>query len=81
MIDGEPCYKSLSALPEIPEAVVIGGPSAATAGAVDECIALGLRKIWMHRSLDAGSVDETAVVKARNHGIAVIDGACPMMYL
>jgi predicted CoA-binding protein len=80
-IAGKPCFHSLSALPQAPEAVVIAGPAHATAATVKECIALGVSMIWMHRALDAGSVDDDAVLDARLHGITVIDGACPMMYL
>jgi predicted CoA-binding protein len=80
-INGEICYRSLEAIPAAPEAVIIAGPVSATATTVASCIALGVSMIWMHRSLDAGSVDDEAVLNARLHGITVIDGACPMMYL
>jgi len=34
----------------------------------------------MHRSFGEGSVSEDATVYGREHGIAVIDGGCPLMF-
>ena len=42
--------------------------------------ALGVRMIWMHRSLGTGSVSPEAARVAREHGIKVIEGGCPMMF-
>jgi len=41
---------------------------------------LGITKVWMHRSLDAGSVSAEAVAYGRAHGVVVIDGGCPLMF-
>jgi len=34
----------------------------------------------MHRSYTQGSVSATATASGRKHGIAVIDGGCPLMF-
>ena len=47
---------------------------------VRECAELGIRRVWMHRSFGDGNVSEEAVRICREHGIAVIPGACPLMF-
>jgi predicted CoA-binding protein len=79
-VEGAACYERLSSVPEPVDAVVIATPPAAADAVVDECVALGVRWVWMHRAFGAGSVSEAAVAKCREHGIRVIAGACPMMY-
>lgn len=79
-VEGDPCYPGLSAIPGGVEAVVIATPPAAAADVVRECRELGVRRVWMHRSLGRGSVSGEAVRLARDGGLTVIDGACPMMY-
>lgn len=47
---------------------------------IHECAELGIKQAWMHRSFGEGSVSEDATVYGREHGIAVIDGGCPLMF-
>jgi hypothetical protein len=41
---------------------------------------LGIKRVWLHRSLDGGSTSPEAVDYRRSAGISVIPGACPMMF-
>lgn len=79
-VEGDPCYPGLHAIPVPVDGVVIATPPAATAGAVRECLQLGIERIWIHRSFGAGSVSEEAVAMCREHGVGVIVGGCPMMF-
>jgi predicted CoA-binding protein len=79
-VEGGPCHPSLAAIPGGVDAVVAATPPAGTDAVVRECIELGVSRVWMHRSFGEGSVSSDAVQLAREHGIQVIDGACPMMY-
>ena len=45
-----------------------------------ECVALGIKHVWMHRGPGPGSVSPAATDYGRAHGIAVIDGGCPCMF-
>ena len=45
-----------------------------------ECVELGIKHVWMHRSYGQGSVSATATAYGRKHGITVIDGGCPLMF-
>lgn len=80
-VEGDPCYPDLAAVPAPLDGVVAVTPPEGTESIVEECVALGVPRVWMHRGLGSGSVSEAAVVRCREHGIAVIPGACPMMYL
>ncbi len=79
-IDGHPCYPSLSALPEKPEGVVIGTSPKVTLQIVQECAALGIKNVWIHKSLDNGSYSEEAEKYCKENGIRLIPGGCPMMF-
>ncbi|WP_327002082.1 CoA-binding protein [Dactylosporangium sp. NBC_01737] len=79
-VEGDRCYPSLGAVPGGVDAVVIGTRPEAAEATVRECAELGIRQVWMHRSVDAGSVSATATEYGRGHGITVIDGGCPLMY-
>lgn len=90
--DGEPCYSNLAALPEVPDGVVIVTRPEVTLDVVQQCIAAGIKRVWMHDmrgtlpkfAKDSGqsltSVSAEAVELCRQHGIAVIPGGCPRQF-
>jgi hypothetical protein len=47
---------------------------------MNECIAMGVSQVWMHRAFGGSSVDRTAVERGRAYGVRVIAGGCPCMY-
>lgn len=79
-VEGDPCWPDLSSLPERVDAVVIATRPDRAEATVAECIELGIEHVWMHRSVDAGSVSPVAVALGRAAGLQVIDGGCPCMY-
>lgn len=79
-IDGHPVFPTLAAIPGGVDAVVIGTSPQHAMATMKEAAELGITHVWMHRSLDAGSVDPAAVAYGREHGITVIDGGCPLMF-
>ncbi len=80
-IDGQRCHRSLRAIPSSVNAVVFAAPPGAAEKVVRECAELGIRRFWMHRAVGTGSVSPAAAELAKQNGIAVIAGACPMMYV
>lgn len=72
---GREIYKTLAALPQKPELVITVVPPAATEKLVDECIALGVKTIWMQ----PGSESDGAIDKARAAGLEVTARACFMV--
>jgi len=77
---GVAAYPTLAAVPGGVDAVVIGTRPEHALGTVKEAVELGITKVWMHRSFDAGSVSPDAVAYGREHGVVVIDGGCPLMF-
>lgn len=80
-VEGDPCYPDLHSIPgDAVDGVVIATPPEVTARIVEDCAALGIPRVWIHRSFGQGSVSEDAVRRCRELGLAVIPGACPMMF-
>ena len=79
-VEGDTAYPDLRSIPGGVEAVVIGTRPDRAQATVEEAAELGVTDVWMHRSVDAGSVDAAAVAWGREHGMTVIDGACPLMF-
>lgn len=80
VVEDDPAYPNLSAIPGGVEAVVIASRPEHALAAVKEAIDLGITQVWMHKSVDKGSVDDEATRLGREHGLTVIDGGCPLMY-
>lgn len=78
--EGVACHPSLASIPGGVDAVVVATHPDVSAGIVRECAALGISRIWLHRSFGQGSYSDEAVRIAREHELTVIPGACPMMY-
>jgi predicted CoA-binding protein len=87
--DGKRCYPDLKSIPEKPGAVFILANPSVTDQIVEECIALGVERVWMHCMMGTRpglaasmtSVSPDAVEKCRQHGIHVIPGSCPNQFL
>ena len=79
-VEGDPCYPDLRSIPGGVDAVVIATRPEHAVDAMQECIDLGIRHVWMHRAFGEGSVAEEATVRGRDAGVEVIDGGCPLMF-
>jgi len=79
-VEGDRCYHDLGSIPGGVGAVVIGTRPERAEETMRECVALGIKHVWMHRGPGAGSVSEEATEHGRKNGIAVIDGGCPCMF-
>lgn len=87
--DGVTCYPDLKTIPEKPDAVFILTSPKVTEQVVQQCVALGIKYVWMHclmgtkPGLAAGmtSVSQDAVQLCHENGITVIPGSCPNQFL
>jgi predicted CoA-binding protein len=80
-VEGDRCYAALADLPVEVDGVVAFTPPHASPEVARECAALGIRRVWFHRSFGSGSVSDEAVEVCEREGITAIHGACPMMFL
>ena len=51
------------------------------AGVVRECADRVISRVWLHKGVGASSVSAEAIAVCHDRGIAVIDGACPPMFV
>jgi len=83
MVAGQTCYPSISDLPEdleVDGAFVMVPPTAASE-VVRDCVDAGVTNVWLHRGVGGGAVSNEAVTLAMTHGIEVVPGQCPLMFL
>jgi predicted CoA-binding protein len=79
-VEGDPCYRSLAAIPGGVDAVVIATAPGVSESVARECKELGITRVWMHRSFGGGSVSKEAHQYCQANGIDCIAGGCPLMY-
>jgi uncharacterized protein len=63
------------------EAAILMTPPAVTTEVVRDCLEAGIRNVWMHQGVGRGAASPDAIAFCRKHDIAVVTGACPLMYL
>jgi uncharacterized protein len=89
IFEGDPCYPDLKSIPDKPEAVFILASPRVTEQIVQQCVDLGIQRVWMHclmgtrpgLAANMTSVSAEAVRKCHEHGITVIPGSCPNQFL
>lgn len=83
--EGDPCYPSVKALPGPVDGVVIVTRPEISEQVMRDCVEAGVPRVWMHGNpmfgADNTSVSDAATAYGREHGVAVIAGGCPMMFL
>ena len=79
-IDGKPCFRSLAAIPDGVDAVVIATAPDAAADVIADCERLGITRAWMPLLVRRRSVSEEAALAGRKAGMTVIAGGCPLMF-
>jgi uncharacterized protein len=80
MVEGDVAYGELGSLPTAVEGVVIATPPSSTMSILADCVAHGVRDVWIHKSLDGGSLPPEAINYAREQKLNLIPGGCPMMF-
>lgn len=75
-IDGQPCYPSLSDLPEKVGGAVIVVPPAQTETVVKDVAKAGIKRVWMQQ----GSESDAAIRFCNENQISVVHGECILMF-
>ena len=79
--EGDRCYPDVRSIPGGVDGVVIITRPETTERIVRDCVEAGVERVWMHQSIGKGtSVSPKAVEYCHQHHVAVIAGACPMMF-
>ena len=80
-VEGVPCYPSVRDLPGPVDGVLVMVPAAQAAAVVQDCQSAGVQRVWLYKGGGPGAVSPEAVALARRAGMALVDGACPWMFL
>jgi predicted CoA-binding protein len=80
-IEGAPCFSRLQDVHPAVENVLLMTSPAVTNAVVQDCAAAGVKRVWMYRAGGKGAVSPEAVAYCEAHGIEVIPGECPFMFL
>lgn len=79
-VEGVLSYPDVGAIPGALDGVLVATHPNVAAEVVRQCAARGVRQVWFHRSIGAGSVSAEALRECEHLGIRCIVGGCPMMY-
>lgn len=75
-VDGDPCYPSLADLPEAPTIVNLVVPPAVTLQVLQQCVDLGLRRVW----IQPGAEDEAVAAFVAQSDLVARTGDCIMVH-
>jgi predicted CoA-binding protein len=76
IIEGDPCYPSLSALPEAVDGVLIVVPPSETEKVVTDAGQAGIRRVWMQQ----GAESQAAIRFCEERDINAVHGECILMF-
>jgi uncharacterized protein len=78
---GRHCYPRVQDIqPPVDAALLMTSPEA-TATTVEDCAEAGIKRVWMYRAAGKGAVSDKALEFCGEHGISVVPGECPLMFL
>ena len=80
-IDGRPCYARFEDIQPPVDSVLLMTAPAVTDTLVRNCADAGVERVWLYRGAGRGAVSPDAIRFCEAHGISVIPGECPFMYL
>jgi uncharacterized protein len=80
-IDGDRCYARVQDIQPGVEAALLLTAPALNGQLVADCAEAGVKQVWFYGVTDRSAENAQAIAYCREHGIAVIPGYCPYMYL
>jgi uncharacterized protein len=81
-VDGTVCYGSLAEVPGTLDGVIVMVAPERAVEVVGDCAEHGVPRVWLFKGLGGvGAATDDVVELARELGLEVIAGACPIMFL
>ena len=81
-VEGHPCHPTIAAVPDPVDGAIVVVPAVAAVDVVRQCIDTGVRSIWLFKGIGGeGAVCDEAVELCRANDVAVVAGACPLMFI
>lgn len=75
-LEGDPCYRDLSSLPQPADGVLIVVPPASAVEVVRTAAEAGIKRVWLQQ----GAESDAAITAGREHGLSVVHGHCILMF-
>lgn len=80
-LKGRRCFARVQDIqPPVDAALLMTAPNE-TEHVVKDCVEAHIPRVWMYRAAGKGAVSERAVEFCREHGLQVVAGECPYMFL
>jgi predicted CoA-binding protein len=80
-VDGIPCLAIIAGIsPPVEGALLLTSPSV-TDKVLADCVRAGIHHVWLFRASGAGAMSPSAISFCESHGITVVGGECPLMFL
>lgn len=79
-LEGDRAYRSLLHVPDPVDGAVLILPRPELQTALDDVVARGIPRVWLHRGPGQTEIPPEFVEFCRDHGLTVVDGACPLMF-
>jgi predicted CoA-binding protein len=80
-VDGISCAAKIADIaPPVEGALLLTSPSV-TDKVLEDCVRAGIHHVWLYRASGAGAVRPSAISFCQSHGVAVVGGECPFMFL
>lgn len=80
-VEDVPAFARVQDVPGALDGAILMTPPDVTQQVVRDCSEAHVPRVWMHRSVGRGAVSEEGVAFCREHGMEVIAGECPFMFL
>ena len=80
-LNGSRCFARLQDVTPPVAGVLVMTPADKTEQVVQDAAAAGISRVWLQRGAGQGAVSEAAVKYCRQHGLRLVAGHCPYMFL
>lgn len=81
-VDGDRCYPDVASVPGDIDGAIVMVNQEVSASVVRACAERGIPRVWLFKGVGGpGAVSDEAVRIARERGLSVVEGACPLMFV
>ena len=80
-VEGVHCFSRLQDVTPPVAGALVMTPAEKSEQVVRDCAEAGVARVWLHRGAGQGAVSKAAVDFCHEHGLRLIEGHCPYMFL
>jgi predicted CoA-binding protein len=82
LVCGHRCYPTIGEVHGAVDGAIVVVPAEAAVDVVRQCIAAGVPAVWLFKGIGGeGAVSDEAIALCEEAGVAVVPGACPLMFI